>query len=143
MLWSIFCPASLSLKKKPNKTFTPDPSCLWLRCCMHYCYIFGAQSGRQEQSKGGREGFPVHVLQPWFWRQFVPALVGGKKVPRGWTQKTYSWTLEPKACVTGSKSCSFKPLPKHTETVKQTETQEWRKQTENQAGCCSVVKQCP
>lgn len=27
--------------------------------------------------------------------------------------------------------------------VKQTETQEWRKQTQNQAGCCSVVKQCP
>lgn len=37
----------------------------------------------------------------------------------------------------------FKPLPKHTEAVKQTETQESRKQTQNQAGCCSVVKQYP
>lgn len=141
MLWSIFCPAWLSLKKK---TFTRDPSCLWLCSCTRYCYIFGAWSGRQEQGKGSREGFPVHVLQPQFWGESVLALVGRrKKVPRGWTQKSHSWSSEPKACVTGSKGCSFKPLPKHTGAVKQTETQEWRKETENQAGCCSVVKQCP
>lgn len=64
-------------------------------------------------------------------------------MPRGWRQKSHSWSLEPNACVRGSKGCSFKSLPKHMEAVKQTETQEWRKQTENQAGCCSVVKQMP
>lgn len=35
---------------------------------MRYCYIFGAWLKRQEQRKGGREGFPVLVLQPRFCR---------------------------------------------------------------------------
>lgn len=51
-----------------------------------------------------------------------------KKVPCKCTQEAHSWFWEPKACVTRSKDCSFKPLPKHRDN--RTEKQERRKQPE-------------
>lgn len=125
-----------------KKTCTGDPSCLRLCCCMHYCYTRGAWSGRQEQRKGAGRAFLCY--KPGSGESLSWLLQGGEKKRHVAGHKNLiAGPQSPKACVTGSKGCSFKPLPKHTEAVKQTETQEWRNRLKTRQGCCSVVKQCP
>lgn len=135
MLWSAFCP----------KQHSPDIHLVFgsAAMCIIITYLVPGWEGGSKD-KETRRAFLCMCYNPGS-EDILPWLLqgGAKKVPCVWTPKSHCCSSESKACVRGSKDCSFKSLPKHTEAVKQTETQEWRKQTENQAGCCSVVKQCP
>lgn len=135
MLWSAFCPKQHS--HVTHLVFGSASMCIVITYLAHDWEGGSKDKETRRASLGmcykpGSEDILSWLLQG-----------GAQKCHVSGYKKSHCCSSEPKACVTGSKDCSFKPLPKHTEAVKQTETQEWRKQTENQAGCCSVVKQCP
>lgn len=119
MLWSAFCPKQHS--RVTHLVFGSASMCIIIT------YLVpgweGGSKGKETRS------FPCACATALLLKIFCPGSSRSKKVPCVWAQKSHCCSSEPKACVTGSKDCSFKPLPKHTEGVKQTETQEWRKQS--------------